>query len=80
MKFKNTRLIKGWDYNMLTKYNFTEEYIRNLQSDSRRDPLLLERCVYAFELLEDITRVGMTFVFKDGDVMVGYCLKNKIEY
>ena len=51
---------------MLTKDNFTEEYIRNLQSDSRRDPLLLERCVYAFGLLEAITRVGMPFIFKGG--------------
>ena len=51
---------------MLTKDNFTEEHIRNLQSESRRDPLLLERCVYAFGLLEAITRVGMPFVFKGG--------------
>lgn len=51
---------------MLTKDNFTEEHIRSLQSKSRRDPLLLERCVYAFGLLEAITRLGMPFVFKGG--------------
>ena len=51
---------------MLTKNNFTEEHIRNLQIESRRDPLLLERCVYAFGLLEAITIVGMPFVFKGG--------------
>ena len=33
---------------MLKKENFTEEHIRDLQSASHRDPLLLERSVYAF--------------------------------
>ena len=42
---------------MLSKNNFTEKHIRNLQTESRRDPLLLERCVYAFGLLEAITTV-----------------------
>ena len=51
---------------MLSKNNFTEEHIRSLQTESRRDPLLLERCVYAFGLLEAITTVGMPFVFKGG--------------
>ena len=51
---------------MLSKNNFTEEHIRSLQTESRRDPLLLERCVYAFGLLEAITIVGMPFVFKGG--------------
>ena len=46
---------------MLKKENFTEEHIRDLQSASHRDPLLLERSVYAFGLLEAITRVGMPF-------------------
>lgn len=51
---------------MLSKNNFTEEHIRSLQTESRRDPILLERCVYAFGLLEAITIVGMPFVFKGG--------------
>ena len=51
---------------MLSKNNFTEEHIRSLQTESRRDPLLLERCVYAFGLLEAIITVGMPFVFKGG--------------
>lgn len=55
---------------MLTKDNFTEEHIRNLQSESRLDPLLLERCVYAFGLLEAITRVEMPFVFKGGSSLM----------
>ena len=55
---------------MLTKDNFTEEHIRSLQSKSRRDPLLPERCVYAFGLLEAITRLGMPFVFKGGTSLI----------
>ena len=53
---------------MLKKENFTEEHIRDLQSASHRDPLLLERSVYAFGLLEAITRVGMPFIFKAAPV------------
>lgn len=42
---------------MLLKENFSEEYIRSLQKDSKRDPVLLERTVYAFGLLEALARV-----------------------
>lgn len=55
---------------MLKKENFTEEHIRDLQSASHRDPLLLERSVYAFGLLEAITRVGMPFIFKGGTCLM----------
>ncbi len=51
---------------MLQKENFSEEHIRKLQTDSHNDPILLERAVYAFGLLEALTRVGMPFVFKGG--------------
>ena len=57
---------------MLSKNNFTEEHIRSLQTESRRDPLLLERCVYAFGLLEAIITVGMPFVFKGGTSLMLY--------
>lgn len=55
---------------MLKKENFTEEHIRELQKASRRDPILLERTVYAFGLLEAITRVGMPFIFKGGSCLM----------
>ncbi|MCD7834522.1 MAG: nucleotidyl transferase AbiEii/AbiGii toxin family protein [Lachnospiraceae bacterium] len=55
---------------MLTKDNFTVEHIRELQSRSRRDPVLLERSVYAFGLLEAIARVGMPFIFKGGSCLM----------
>lgn len=32
---------------MLTRDNFTEECIRELQNNSKRDPALIERAIYA---------------------------------
>ncbi len=52
------------------KENFTEMHIRELQKVSRRDPILLERAVYAFGLLEAIVRVGLPFVFKGGTCLM----------
>jgi len=60
---------------MLTQENFTETHIRALQNKYKRDPALLERAVYAFGLLEAITRAGMPFVFKGGS-----CLMLLMEY
>lgn len=55
---------------MIAKENYTDEHIRQLQKDSKRDPILLERTVYAFGLLEAITRVGLPFVFKGGTCLM----------
>ena len=55
---------------MLTRENFTEEHIRQLQYSSKRDPILIERTIYAFGLLEAITRVGMPFIFKGGTCLM----------
>lgn len=55
---------------MLTRDNFTEKHIRELQSSSKRDPALIERTIYAFGLLEAITRVGMPFIFKGGTCLM----------
>lgn len=55
---------------MLLKENFYEEHIRDLQKNSKRDPVLLERTVYAFGLLEALTKVGMPFVFKGGTCLM----------
>ena len=55
---------------MLLKENFSEEYIRSLQKDSKRDPVLLERTVYAFGLLEALARVRMPFIFKGGTCLM----------
>lgn len=37
---------------MIQPISFAEEHIRELQKTSKRDPVLLERAVYAFGLLE----------------------------
>lgn len=51
---------------MITKENFSEEHIRRLQDENRRDPLLLERTLFAFGLLEALVKVGLPFTFKGG--------------
>lgn len=55
---------------MLTKDNFTAEHIRMLQKQSKCDPSILERTVFAFGLLEALARVGMTFIFKGGSSLM----------
>jgi hypothetical protein len=51
---------------MLDKKNYELEYIRELQKKYERDPILIERVLFAFGLLETIKRVGMPFTFKGG--------------
>ncbi len=55
---------------MLTKENFKEQHIRMLQKESKKDPALLERAVFAFGLLEAIRRVEMPFIFKGGTCLL----------
>lgn len=55
---------------MLLQENFAEEHIRELQRSSHRDPVLLERAIYAFGLLEALVKVGMPFVFKGGTCLM----------
>ena len=51
---------------MISKDNFSAEHIRELQLHNHRDPLLLERTLFAFGLLEALVKVGMEFTFKGG--------------
>jgi len=44
---------------MHTKENFNESHIRMLQNQSKKDPALLERAVFAFGLLEAVRQVEM---------------------
>ena len=46
---------------MLLQENFGEEHIRELQGISHRDPVLLERAVYAFGLLEALKHSVMKY-------------------
>ena len=51
---------------MITRENYSETHIRELQAASKGDPGLIERTLYAFGLLEALRRVGMEFTFKGG--------------
>ena len=50
---------------MLTKENFNESHVRMLQKQSKKDPALLERVVFAFGLLEAIRRVECRLFLKE---------------
>jgi hypothetical protein len=60
----------------LSKSNFSPEHIRKLQVVTKRDPSLLERVVYAFGLLEALSRVGLDFTFKGGTCLLLLLKKN----
>jgi len=51
---------------MLTKENFTAEHVDEIRAAKGGDPLLIERTVFAFGLLEALVRVGLKFTFKGG--------------
>lgn len=51
---------------MLLRENYTAEHIRTLRNQTSADPSILERTVFAFGLLEAITKVRMPFIFKGG--------------
>lgn len=51
---------------MITRENYYEPHIRELQAASKKDPGLIERTLYAFGLLEALRQVGMDFTFKGG--------------
>lgn len=51
---------------MLSKEMYKASYIDDLHKRTGSDPMLLERVVFAFGLLEAIKRVGLPFCFKGG--------------
>ena len=51
---------------MLSKAIYTEEYINELRGRTGDDPLMIERTLFAFGLLEALKIVDMPFVFKGG--------------
>ena len=51
---------------MLLKENYTAEHINELRKKTGADPSILERTVFAFGLLEAISKAGMPFIFKGG--------------
>jgi len=55
---------------MLSKEIYELQYIRKLQAQYKKDPNLLERVMFAFGLLEALTKVGMPFIFKGGSSLM----------
>ena len=55
---------------MLARENFTKSHIDALRTKSKRDPILLERAVYAFGLLEALSRAELPFIFKGGTCLM----------
>ena len=55
---------------MINKASFEEEHIRGIQEKSRRDPILIERVIYAFGLLEALVKVKLPFIFKGGTCLM----------
>lgn len=51
---------------MLSKTMFSNEYVQELHEKTQGDPLLIERMIYAFGLLEAIQLSGLPFCFKGG--------------
>lgn len=55
---------------MLDKRNYELEHMRELQAKYKKDPVLLERVIYAFGLLEALKVAGLPFVFKGGTCLM----------
>ena len=55
---------------MLSKEIYTQEYISELRGRTGDDPLMIEKTLFAFGLLEAIRSVDMPFVFKGGTALM----------
>jgi len=55
---------------MISPETFSADHIRRIQKQSRRDPALIERSIFALGLLEAIVRTGLPFVFKGGSALM----------
>lgn len=55
---------------MIRRESFSEEHIRLLQKNSKRDPGIIEKTIYAFGLLEALASTGLPFIFKGGTCLM----------
>lgn len=62
---------------MINKATFELEHIRSLQKSSGSDPILIERSLYAFGLLEALVRVGMPFIFNPESVLQQFVIRTE---
>jgi len=55
---------------MILRNSFTLDHIKKLQAEYGRDPILLEKAIFAFGLLESLAITGLDFVFKGGTCLL----------
>lgn len=55
---------------MITKENFSVEHINSLQNETHAQKAIIERTLFAFGLLEAISRTGLDFIFKGGSCLM----------
>lgn len=55
---------------MIDQQIYTKEYIQSLTDDIKADRNLVERSLYAFGLLEALSRVKLPFIFKGGTCLL----------
>ena len=55
---------------MLSEKIYTKEYLRQLRNQTKADPSILERVIFAFGLLEAISKTGLPFYFKGGSSLM----------
>lgn len=53
---------------MLSKATFSMDHIQSIKNISEKDPILIERVLYAFGLLEALIRVGTPLTFNQAVV------------
>ena len=55
---------------MIAKVCFENQWIRNKSRKVKADPILIERAIYAFELLANLLENGIKLVFKGGTGLI----------
>ncbi|MDC7248681.1 MAG: hypothetical protein PQJ49_02030 [Sphaerochaetaceae bacterium] len=55
---------------MISKNSFSLEHILSLKSNYHLDPIILERVIFAFGLLESLKKVNLPFIFKCGTCLM----------
>ncbi len=55
---------------MIDQQIYTKDYIQSLTDDIKADRNLVERSLYAFGLLEALSRVKLPFIFKGGTCLL----------
>jgi hypothetical protein len=55
---------------MIDPITFTAEHIMSIRGQSKRDPALIERSIFALGLLEAIARSKLPFIFKGGSALM----------